>query len=1265
MGLHRKFAKVFIYFTAIIGCHTMAAQDTLEIVELEYFFDIDPGYGNANTITVGTPDSTVSLVEVLTASGLPTGFHTLGVRARNLATNPKYNVLDTGTLIIAPNDFIDPTLRSVGQWGLTETRMIFVDVSDGSAIVDIDQIEYFFDTDPGVGSATVINSFSANSSISIVETLSASGLATGFHSLGMRARAVGGSWGTTETRLVFVDQSDGGTPVNVDSLEYFFDVDPGVGNATIIDGFTASNSISLVETLNTSGLSLGFHSLGLRGKSEGGAWGITETRVIFVDPSSAGGVVNIDEIEYFFDADPGVGNATTTDPFTASNMVSIVNTLNASGLSEGFHSLGMRGRAEGGSWGMTELRMIYVDQSGIIQDVTELEYFFDTDPGIGSATSIPVTTPGVNISEEATLSTSGLALGSHTVNVRARNQNGNWGLIESRPLEVVNVGPPVISSPQTLPTNSSPINILILFEEAVNSFVEADVNVSAGGAIQASSFTTVNDSTYTLILDLVTEGQITIDIADSAAFTNDDSSPTPEASTFVIDYDLTAPIVTVDPLTTSDNSPALTGTVNDDTTSIVITIDGSMYNASTITGGIWTLNGGIIVPLADGVYDVMVSATDSAGNVGTDVTTDELQISGSAFQALPATSITSTTFDANWSVGVDVQNYELEVSETVDFAQLVSGYDPLVTIGNTATVSGLDFATTYYYRVRVRDNGDQLSANSNTISVKTTIDALTIADSTALAQIYNALDGPNWTPVVNWETARLRDWDGIALNGIKTRVSQVDISTRGAQGAMPNPFSGGAVGGLSALNTMDLSNNQVDGLMDFGATIISILDVSGNSLEFDDLEPISGISTITYNNQAPIFFVEYNAGDTIERPHLSSPILSISTGGTANSYSFSRNGSTISQGVDFNISSSTLEIVEIDFDNMGEFTAEVTNSILPNLTIAVEPQEVLAVADLSMVITDDNDNPVTSTVSGYLLEAFRRQQGFDTLERADNVSSTFIFPNVVLGNYLCGIDPSDKETYIPTYFGDDFEWARADTVFFRAAANVQVRLTAVPTEPLDGDGTLDVLIEEDFDEDGSRVDARRRAAKRKCGVRRKRSGGRTGQDDDDFELIAYGETDENGEFQFGFLPQGTYRFFVEYPGIPLDESAQVEFEVGEAGVSDTDFKLEAFATEDGIEINIERVLGLIFSYFKDLQVYPNPASDLVKIRYRHLKAENVEAQIVDISGNVLSRFKLQNGFDGYHEIDISEFSEGVYLLHIYDTEDRDGTVVSYRMVVKD
>ncbi|SNS48817.1 Por secretion system C-terminal sorting domain-containing protein [Ekhidna lutea] len=1622
MRLSNYLSKLFIASLMLFASHQINAQDTLEIFDMEYFFDVDPGFGSASPIIIGTPDSTISLVELLSTSGLSTGFHTLGVRARNVATNPKYNVLDTGTQIVRPFLMIDPALRSAGQWGITETRLVFVDQSDAGSIVDVDQIEYFFDVDPGVGSASQVSPFTAGNSIAIVESLNSDTLSFGFHLLGMRARAVGGAWGTTETRLIFVDQSDAGSIINVDQIEYFFDVDPGVGSASQVAPFSATNSVSIVESLNTDTLSFGFHTLGMRARSEGGAWGTTETRLIFVDQTQ--GVINVDQIEYFFDADPGVGSANQITGFSSGNSISIVENLTTNGLLPGFHVLGMRVRSESGTWGTTETRLIFVDEAGAVNDIVEFEYFIGTDPGVGNASPVTVATPGQQVNENVILDTDTVSVGNYQIHFRARNADGEWGLTESRPLQVVDMDPPTITSAEPLPTNTSPLNMTVTFGEAVNSFDQTDISVSSGGSVQGGSFNTVNDSTYTFLLDLSTEGLITIDIADSAAFAQSDGTPSPNANTFEIRYDITAPVVTIDPLTTVDTSPALTGTVDNDSVSVDITVDGSTYAASSIAAGVWVLNAGLISPpLTNGVYDLVVQATDSAGNVGTDATSNELTIDvlevtvdalitsestpeltgtvtdttatvdvtvdgstyaaivngdktwqvsagtinpalatgiyevqavadrgiegpvndqtaneltivdiltitidslttfdttpeltgtvsditasvdvivdgntysatvnadstwtlpdgtisppliagtydiiasadrgiegpvvdqtideltviidinvsvnvlstnnrspelsgtisnpsatidvtvdGSTYSAtnngdstwtlaagtitpdlvdgiydvdvladfagnsgtdstinelridgtaptvavdflatsisspelsgtvddpdatvdvsvdgnnyaavnngdntwtlaaatitpglvdstysvivtatdslgnqgvdasddeliitstllaLSATAITSNTFNARWSQGEDVLNYELDVSSTSDFSTFVSGFESFETTATSAVVSGLDFATSYYYRVRLVNTADEVSSNSNTVPVKSSIDPETIADSTALVQIYSALDGSGWSNPVNWESARMRDWDGITLDASKLRVEQIDISGRGADGAMPNPFIDGAVGGLTAMTSMNVRDNLISGLMDFTGTSISDLDVSTNALDFGDLEPLIGITSLTYAPQADVLFEEATGGDPIKTPHLADITLVVGVEGSSNNtYSFLRNGVAITQGTDFNIADSAVTIVAIDYDNMGEFSATVTNSQLPELTLQVIPQIVYAIADLDMTIVDGNNDPLVDEVSGYLLEAVRRQQGFDTLEVAENVASTFTFPGVVLGNYLCGIEPSNEQLFIPTYFGDAFEWVFADTLEFREAVSVQVIMTEVPGDT-EGPGVLDVLIEEDFPEEGSRIDARRRAAKRKCGLRRKRSGGRTGQDDDEFELIAYGETDENGEFKFGFLPEGIYRFFVEYPGIPLDESSVVQFEVGELGISDTEFKLEAFVTEEGIEVAIDRVLGLILEYFKDLKVYPNPTSDVIKMQYRHLKDKDVAAQLVDLSGNVLWTKDIRSGYEGYEEIDVSNYEEGIYLLHVYDKKDRNGHVVSYRIIVRE
>ncbi|MDO3659251.1 hypothetical protein, partial [Acinetobacter genomosp. 15BJ] len=56
-----------------------------------------------------------------------------------------------------------------------------------------------------------------------------------------------------------------------------------------------------------------------------------------------------------------------------------------------------------------------------------------------------------------------------------------------------------------------------------------------------------------------------------------------------VSTDVTAPIVTVDDDLSNDATPALTGTVNDPTATIVVNVDGVNYPATNNGDGTWTL----------------------------------------------------------------------------------------------------------------------------------------------------------------------------------------------------------------------------------------------------------------------------------------------------------------------------------------------------------------------------------------------------------------------------------------------------------------------------------------------------------------------------------------------------------------------------------------------------------------------------------------------------------------------------------------------------
>jgi hypothetical protein len=143
----------------------------------------------------------------------------------------------------------------------------------------------------------------------------------------------------------------------------------------------------------------------------------------------------------------------------------------------------------------------------------------------------------------------------------------------------------------------------------------ATVLVTVNGTTYSA--TNNGDGTWTLPGDTLqsplAEGTYDIVVVATDAAGNEGSVSIPDA----LVVDTTSPVVTVDSLNSSDRTPRLTGTVNDPTASIEVTINGVTYSATNNGDGTWALpNNAITDPLPDGTYDVVVTATDPGSNVG-------------------------------------------------------------------------------------------------------------------------------------------------------------------------------------------------------------------------------------------------------------------------------------------------------------------------------------------------------------------------------------------------------------------------------------------------------------------------------------------------------------------------------------------------------------------------------------------------------------------------------------------------------------------------
>ncbi|WP_425277221.1 Ig-like domain-containing protein, partial [Acinetobacter baumannii] len=154
-------------------------------------------------------------------------------------------------------------------------------------------------------------------------------------------------------------------------------------------------------------------------------------------------------------------------------------------------------------------------------------------------------------------------------------------------------------------------------------------NVPSDAAATAVTIV-INGVTYTATVDsaagtwtvnvpgsgLVADTDKTIDATVTFTDAAGNSSTVSDTQTYTLDT--TAPTVVLEDVSTNDNTPALTGTVSDPSATVVVTIDGVDYPAVNNGDGTWTLADNTLPVLTDGSHTVTVTATDAAGNKGTD-----------------------------------------------------------------------------------------------------------------------------------------------------------------------------------------------------------------------------------------------------------------------------------------------------------------------------------------------------------------------------------------------------------------------------------------------------------------------------------------------------------------------------------------------------------------------------------------------------------------------------------------------------------------------
>ncbi|GAA4896821.1 hypothetical protein GCM10023311_21960 [Flaviramulus aquimarinus] len=374
------------------------------ITEIEYFYNTDPGFDNATSITAdvntGNLNQTVSI-----PIGSLTGFNSFYFRVKD----------------------------NSNIWSMYEKRSFYVtDFTISGGASNIASAEYFFNTDPGFGNANALTTNLNTGNLSQTFSIAIGASLTGFNTLYIRTQDDLGVWSMYEKRTFYItDFTISGGASNIATAEYFFNTDPGFGNANALT--VNANTGDLTQTIALPvGTLEGFNTMYIRTQDDLGVWSMYERKTFFVFKNEAGaGATNIAEAEYFIDTDPGFGNGTAITVDSNTGLLNQTISIPTSPL-EGFHNLYVRVRDDIGIWSLYEKKLFYVNKDIIISPITAAEYFYDTDPGFGNGTAASIIPTGNPDEYTIDLATTDVTCDFHDFYIRLQNADGKWSLYELR-----------------------------------------------------------------------------------------------------------------------------------------------------------------------------------------------------------------------------------------------------------------------------------------------------------------------------------------------------------------------------------------------------------------------------------------------------------------------------------------------------------------------------------------------------------------------------------------------------------------------------------------------------------------------------------------------------------------------------------------------------------------------------------------------------------------------------------------------------------------
>lgn len=306
---------------------------------------------------------------------------------------------------------------------------IMLIASQSALAANITKLKYYIDDDTANITTHLLT---PNASIDSLITLTLVGISQGFHKLS-----------------VFVEDSDNKRSLTQEISFYYIHANSSQNEITkvefIIDtlapqtiNIAPTSQLDELFTLNTTGIAPGMHILKVIVYGDDGTPSLTNYTTFFMHQGT--GISNeISAFEVMIDNDTLNKQTISVSPSASfDNDISV----NLSNVPQGNHQIKVTAIAQNGLRSLDNYGSFMKVNGTTTDSIVALEYFFDTEPGIGNGTRINTARAHQIDSSISIMVPNNLSLGMHRLYVRTQSNAGEWSLCQWDSLKICNIFPP-------------------------------------------------------------------------------------------------------------------------------------------------------------------------------------------------------------------------------------------------------------------------------------------------------------------------------------------------------------------------------------------------------------------------------------------------------------------------------------------------------------------------------------------------------------------------------------------------------------------------------------------------------------------------------------------------------------------------------------------------------------------------------------------------------------------------------------------------------